>query len=187
MTNKLTTQEISKVFAMYLGADVDVKDYDNDEPLRLEAVNIEGCIWTNLDDQETGVYIDEAKLLLTPLSKISDEDAIKVTRIYPANIDHLDKFDDGTTFIHRDDELKTVVLNFWEEVNSEEKDIDTFPLTINYNGECFDHRGISNNQNLIFQYLISKSYAVPLFFSPDHWANGKTAIELGISIEKHHN
>lgn len=35
-----------------------------------------------------------------------------------------------------------------------------------------------------YQYLISKGYAVPLFFVPSHWANGKTAIELGIAIKK---
>lgn len=36
----------------------------------------------------------------------------------------------------------------------------------------------------VFQYLISKGYAVPLFFAPNHWANGKTALELGTAIEK---
>lgn len=36
----------------------------------------------------------------------------------------------------------------------------------------------------IFQYLISKGYAVRLWFGPDHWANGKTAIELGLAIDK---
>lgn len=35
-----------------------------------------------------------------------------------------------------------------------------------------------------YQYLISKGYAVPLWFGVGHWANGKTAIELGIAIEK---
>jgi len=34
------------------------------------------------------------------------------------------------------------------------------------------------------QYLILNKYAVPLFFGVDHWANGKTAIELGIAIGK---
>ena len=36
----------------------------------------------------------------------------------------------------------------------------------------------------LFQYLTSKGYAVPLWFGIDHWANGKTAIELGLAIEK---
>lgn len=35
-----------------------------------------------------------------------------------------------------------------------------------------------------YQYLISKSYAVPLFFGIDHPCNGKTAIECGIAIIK---
>jgi hypothetical protein len=36
----------------------------------------------------------------------------------------------------------------------------------------------------LFQYLISKGYAVPLWFGIDYWANGKTAIELNIAIQK---
>lgn len=35
-----------------------------------------------------------------------------------------------------------------------------------------------------FMFLISKGYNVPLYFAPKHWANSKTAIELGIAIEK---
>ena len=34
------------------------------------------------------------------------------------------------------------------------------------------------------EQLIIWGYAVPLFFGVDHWANGKTAIELGIGIDK---
>lgn len=33
------------------------------------------------------------------------------------------------------------------------------------------------------QFLISRGYSVPLFFAPNHWANGKTPIELGIAIK----
>lgn len=36
----------------------------------------------------------------------------------------------------------------------------------------------------MYQFLISRSYAVPLFFSPGHWANGKTALDLNIAIKK---
>lgn len=35
-----------------------------------------------------------------------------------------------------------------------------------------------------YQYLVSKCYAVPLFFGIGHWANRRTAIELGIAIDK---
>lgn len=36
----------------------------------------------------------------------------------------------------------------------------------------------------IYSYLISKEYAVPLWFGISHWANGKTAIELEIAVDK---
>ncbi len=34
---------------------------------------------------------------------------------------------------------------------------------------------------MIYQYLMKQGYAVPLYFGPDHWANGKTALELEIA------
>lgn len=41
---------------------------------------------------------------------------------------------------------------------------------------------IGNREAIVFQYLISKGYAGPLFFAPNHPCNGKTAIELGLAI-----
>lgn len=35
-----------------------------------------------------------------------------------------------------------------------------------------------------YQYLISKGYAAPLFFEPNHFANYKTAIELDLATIK---
>ena len=34
----------------------------------------------------------------------------------------------------------------------------------------------------IFQFLISTGYAVPLWFGVTHWANNKTALDLGLGI-----
>jgi len=36
----------------------------------------------------------------------------------------------------------------------------------------------------IYQYLVQQGYAVPLFFGLNNCANRKTAIELGIAIDK---
>lgn len=36
----------------------------------------------------------------------------------------------------------------------------------------------------VYLYLISCGYAVPLFFAPNHWANGKPPLDLGIAISK---
>lgn len=40
-----------------------------------------------------------------------------------------------------------------------------------------------STQTFIFQHLIQKGYAVPLFIAPNHPDNGKTAIEMGLAIE----
>lgn len=49
-----------------------------------------------------------------------------------------------------------------------------------------NNRTVENFQVMteLYQYLISKGYAVPLWFGIGHWANGKTAIYLGIAIDK---
>ncbi len=44
--------------------------------------------------------------------------------------------------------------------------------------------GFTNLNYTNYQYLVQQGYAVPLFFGLNHWANGKTAIELGVAIEK---
>lgn len=43
--------------------------------------------------------------------------------------------------------------------------------------------GDSINSMHLFQYLIKEKFAVPLWFDIGHWANGKTAIELGVAVE----
>jgi hypothetical protein len=48
------------------------------------------------------------------------------------------------------------------------------------------HQADIRNLNLweSFNQLILYGYAVPLWFGIGHWANGLTAIELGIAIDK---
>ena len=56
-----------------------------------------------------------------------------------------------------------------------------------FNLTDFKHRVIEIWATKMFdvsQYLISKHYAIPLWFGINHWANGKTAIELKMAIEK---
>ena len=54
------------------------------------------------------------------------------------------------------------------------RDLDLIKMAI-------DYRSVFNYKS--HHFLVSKGYAVPLYFSPGHWANAKTAIELGIAID----
>ena len=143
---KLTNEEVAKVFLMYYFSECTTVQHP---PFEKGTVNI-GAIPTDAD------YF---KLLLTPLAKIGDEDAIEVAKVYTGNIrgrSRADKYE--------------LIRAGKETVNLIIEGTVGFVCSIDV---CF-----------AYQYLISKGYAVPLFFAPNHWANGKTAIELNIAIDK---
>lgn len=144
---KLANKEIAKVFALYLPCEA--KDRWGNK--NITAVNFE----TNrvLYSENDWGNPEFWKLLLTPLDKISDEDAIEVAKVaeYYSEMQHLwDAADTGRDIVR-----------------------DLFGNDIWFKNKIF-----------IYQYLISKGYDVPLWFGIDHWANGKTAIELNIAIPK---
>lgn len=149
---KLTTEEIAKVFAMYQGQYAHISGYGTFKFVG----GTNEKFWVYGKPQNHYYYNDKdytAKLLLTPLDKISDEHAIEVAKIT------------GSRFL-TDHDLKIcgesiVKGRTWEFVD--ENIWGYFP---------------------IIQQLILWGYAVPLFFGLNHWANGKTAIQLEIAIDK---
>lgn len=147
MTVELSNQEVAKVFAMYLGCEILMEaEQNSSEPNidTLQSVNISGAFWSSDQGNDEGQYFEFCKLLLTPLEKISDEDAIQVAKINTSNSDYW-TVEDG----------RDTVINDIAFVNYE-----------------------------IYQFLISRSYAVPIWLGIDHPANGKDAITLGIAIDK---
>ena len=152
--DKLTKEEIVKIFSLYVGQQclVDIGI------LEISAVDIHGKrIWFNnhgisnkslLKSQEwNNVFydLDHCKLILKPLSHLSDEHLNEMTFIYDRVI--VNKTDQNP-------------------FNSDLK------------------KGIENlvkTSYQLFQQLLNWGYAVPLFFSKNHPCNGKNAIELGIA------
>lgn len=151
--NQLTNEETAKVFAMYWGSEILISQ--NDQPI-IEKVQGSLCysssltIWSCQTGYNTKFF--KVKLLLKPLSSISDEDAVEVARL--------------ANYL----KLKTKMAAIGRDViNSLIGKTHTYHYSQPF---------------AIFQYLISKGYAVPLFFGVNHWANGKNAFELNIAIEK---
>lgn len=147
---ELTNEEIAKVFAMY-GSSTFTESEGN--------ISGSGPAWYVVYKYVEDYLNDLSpyKLLLTPLSRISDEDAIEVVQILKleTKLDNEYMLSQLKGFMHNHD------IFYW-----------------------FDLYRIKHIKiHFIMQYLISKGYAVPLFFAPNHWANGKTAIEIGIAIE----
>ncbi|MES2620205.1 MAG: hypothetical protein V4615_05065 [Bacteroidota bacterium] len=139
---KLTNEQIARVFGMYLGCEMVHGRFHG----HMEVIKGTGQFRATCSDWWEDVSDNKYKLVLIPLSSITDEDAIEVAKI------HGSYSFDGRTF---------KVRGFKDWLNS--------GGNIRYN---------------MYQYLIQQGYAVPLFIAPNHPANGKTAIELGLAIEK---
>jgi hypothetical protein len=145
MENKLTNEEIARVFAMYFGQKY---VYKNEFGRFGERVKFDYHIHKNINQ--------DAKLVLTPLSSITDEDAECIA--------HICNFNEKTLEMYK--------------YNSFENLSDIGRRIIEYG---FNTHGIFYNVNDFNYQLIIWGYSVPLYFGLNHWANGKTAIELGIA------
>lgn len=158
MKNKLSNEEIARVFSMYWGAEISI----NTSLVKKRIINGAGfnaigelLIITN--DGNFGITHWGIKLLLTPLSKLTDEDAIEVAKMETDSI--IEEIKDKTSkhfkFGYMSDDGYQICHVFYSQLNA--------------------------NQ---FQYLIGKGYAVPIFISLNHPLNGLTPIELEIAREK---
>ena len=150
MDNKLTNEEIARVFAMYLGCPVRwYKGVHIITDWGIGCFHEDGELEYKMTVGKNTFQLHERRLLLTPLASITDEDASEIKNLLRASYKFL----------------------YIEEYTTQ---------------------GIANHllgkkmymYSNCFQFLVLKGYATPLFFSPGHWANNKTAIELGIAINK---
>lgn len=191
MKQELTNEEIAKVFAMYWDGNTNpcknctsclVLTPDGERQLIGFAFNkIYVRTWPeNISPCSAYFTYDknDCKLLLTPLSKITDEHAIEVCQI----VSHASVY---TYSVLRG-------LNFVQVVG-EDQEGDSYGGTfyIFFDGTITWDWYNKDNQSgyeikifMAYQYLISQGYAVPLWFGIDHPNNGLTALELGIAVEK---
>src|ERR1700709_920291 len=85
-TKKLTDEEKTKVFAMYLECQMSFNRNEDENTLLLSTADIMANeigyfdVEDNMHYSET-ILADRHKLILTPFGKISDEDAMQVARM----------------------------------------------------------------------------------------------------------
>jgi hypothetical protein len=103
---------------------------------------------------------DDVIMELKDLSQISDEDAVEVAKIVQGENFYDSWMKDGGLVFHG---KRFIQRTFNREDN---------PMQ-------YTLHGIQ-----IFQFLISRGYAVPLWFGIDHPCNGMTAITLGLAIKQ---
>lgn len=160
MEQQLTNEEIVKVFSTYWGTPTNWVPTNSVDCARGENQRINQYFFGEMST----FNIVRSKLLLKPLSSITDEH-IKI--------------------------LLSLMSNDEEEISYAISDKNwkyTKEQTIKALSEL-DYKVAENEIPIIkfhfvFQQLILLGYAVPLFFGINHWANSKTAIELGIAIDK---
>lgn len=160
--NKLTNEEIAKVFKLYSDSakvklwlpnpiwqkevhpEYDITGIDTSViPFK---INLKSSVGVSLWYSYKPSHTRDQVLLLMRLENIPDDNLVEVARV-------------GKYLFDDDDE------------KDRQRIIDCF-----IKGDIFSFES--------YFLLIQKKYAVPLFFGKDHWANGKTAIELNIAIEK---
>lgn len=162
--NQLTNFEIARVFAMYLG---NVQRYRKGVHV-ITDWGI-GCFIEDEEQEYKMVvgknsfqFIDRL-LLLTPLAGITDEHAIEVAGfVFSETVSLNEKIRIGKNFINYTYLGKALGPYDAQDIN-----------------EFMSEQHIE-----IFQQLFLWGYAVPIYFGINHWANGKTAIELGIAVDK---
>lgn len=184
---KLTNQEIVKVLTMYLCRTAKIT-YWFEETSQKE-ITIE-LLHKYLSVGQGNFQIKKIEMHLIPLEKISDEDAIEVAKIVCGRqyieVDNVVFANQPT--VKDDHTIYKISFTAYQIIKHTGDKPKEFLLYINSWGtiNLYVNGELSNNRYdcFIWQYLISKGYAVPLFFAPNHWANGKTAIELGLAIDK---
>jgi len=186
--NQLTNKEICRVLCMY-GLDQEIRTMDGDghvlgiHPRAVKvSLNIikHGQRLQGFDDGNGGLHRtylnkDGSQLLLTPLKKITDEHAIVMIKIFG-------RYSDNQEYkIHY--KTNTFSENFAQLYYEYEGDI---KVVANFDKDGFHAISSNRGETYFFAYqeLIKMGYAVPIYFGLNHWANGKTAIELGIAIER---
>lgn len=184
---QLTNEEKATVFAGYFNKHMIPENTRNQK--------VNGMVLMHI--MNNAAIADEMKLLLTPLSSISDEHAIEIAQLcwlggLGRNTDFkVIKRDDFAVWVEGYCRLgikRYMCFNKYGGITTQS----TFPADEKEPLSTLDHN-IGSIQSsardgapyqMIFQYLKSKGYDVPLWFGIDHPCNGMTAIQLNIAIDK---
>lgn len=174
--NKLTDLEIVKVFSLY--PECPTLIFDSNPPVpdkvegiiyRLPQIYCEHVSWPPIT----------VKLVLKQLKYMPNQDILFAAKTY-----------DNTGFVgttgktiqippkENEPIIRQIMFGpdwpFMYNVN-----LETGSITMFREGRAF---GASDTQLLLTQFYLKNNYAIPLYFEPGHWANGKTAIDLGIAV-----
>jgi hypothetical protein len=168
---ELSKEEVSRVFAMYLGCDCEATDGNDKDVYKVDSDII------GLHQQWSG----GVRLRLRTIDQITDAEAIEVAKIVARRPPHYTVDDADITRL-----ASAIEVVFTDKLNE--------VINIANNCDCLLYIHPPSGKRYIelrpygqtqyAQYLISIGIAVPLWFGIDHPLNGRNAIEVGIAIQQ---
>lgn len=171
----LSTEQKARVFAMYIGCDMKSPGSKKAHPLTSIGKWPDGRWFLNVGYQEYGLSVNTGyKLLLRPLSAITDEDAVEVAKMFGM---------EGGLYINRIGVKATVYEPAREEFIKEQQ-VEIYGGIVSFwNGLQDEGEYYSTNPYNVMDFLRQRGYATKLFIAPGHPCNGMTAIEIGLAID----
>lgn len=191
----LSMIQIAKIFSEYLNCEIihkgedgefsdDKKGYnDYNEKGILHSINLRGelhLLVEGIKRKESfyGLIGDDVKLLLVPIEKISDEIAIKAATIMCPQLDWRGYAENVKVERLNNNDICVSSKQLMVRVNKNPYAKSDYPIN-NCNMPISSYKEIN-----YWGYLKSQNVSIPLFIEYGHPDNGKTAIELGLAIEK---
>lgn len=166
---QLTNEEITKVFAGYIGCEATYNNKINNHQGKILGVDAVGNVILSHKSVLVPYKVCDigySSMLLTPLSSITDEHAIEVAKMFGMVMASVRERTSKCVFLV--DDTHSLLIGF--------------DCHVTYAKNGFMHS--EKETSLVVQRLAKLGYAIPLDFGHEHWANGKTAIQLGIAIDK---
>jgi hypothetical protein len=174
--NQLTKIEILKVLAWYHNCNVQIFDAMPPTPARIEGVQ-----YYNMNEkilaEHTAWEPELVKPVLKPVHHLTNSDILMACRAYDKLPFHYSKHSEITIAPVKDSTNKRIIMQHCPYTYL----FDTHTGAISL---YKDSHMVWSQESLLLltQHYFQQAVAIPLYFGFGHWANGKTAIELGIAI-----
>lgn len=185
----LTDEQLANIFSRYTG---NVICLESGIHYTLTGVSChEGIAYAYTEQARGKVLLRTCRLMLAPLSEITDADAFELAKIILAERHLQDQLQ--YTITHRSQVSEKCRVEITITIKG-----GTYSYLIRIDQDsifCMEQhiRRAFNDKNLhvpfqfeMTQLLLNRGYALPLFIAPEHTDNGRTALELGIGILKSH-
>jgi len=171
---ELTTLEILQVLTRYGNCAVLIFDGPEPTPATLEGIMYyEGVVFVERTTEEPRLV----KPVLKVLHHLTSTEILQACRAYDSV--PFGMATNKNTKIENIDNTTQKRITIEGCKYSYRFNYKTGAIAVHKDGHCIMPY---DSQGFLTQHYYNEGIAIPLYFGPGHWANGKTAIELGIAV-----